>query len=211
MGTVSLQQSLGAPCGGRHPPQTSAFEAGTSGPPAGSARLLGCHLSHSAPRARRRLRQGTSQKRLPHVAPVESLTCDSCSPRLLPFCPPPCALATRTPQVTRDPEEEETKVRDHSRVPSRLPVQGPTLPQEVRTLETLKGPTSSVLPRRPPASALQGASDAFGTRQCCHMLRAGVVSNEQRGERPPPRRGCRPRAGHLRTSHTLEQKRCADT
>lgn len=204
---MSLQQSLGAPWGGRRPPQMSALGAGTSGPPAGSTRLLGCRLSHSAPRARRRPRQGTSQKMLPHVTTIQSLTCNSCPPRLLPFCPPPCALAMRTPQVTRDPEEEETKVWDHSRAPSRLRIQGPALPEEVRTLETLTGTHKQRPARRPPASALQGASDTFGTRQRCRLLvRVGAVSSKRRGECPAP-----PSPGHLRTSHALEQKRCADS
>lgn len=56
--------------------------------------------------------------------------------------------------MTRDPEEEETKVRDHSRAPSRLRVQGPALPEEVRTLETLTGTHKQRPACRPPASAL---------------------------------------------------------
>lgn len=72
---------------------------------------------------------------------------------------------------------------DHSRVPSRLPVQGSTLPEEARTLETQtrsRGPTSSILSRRPPASALRGALDDFGTRQlCCLLLRAGAATSER--------------------------------
>ena len=74
-------------------------------------------------------------------------------------------------------------MRDHSWVPSRLPVQGSTLPEEARTLERQtrsRVPTSRILSRRPPASALRGALDAFGTRQLCRLLlRVGAATSER--------------------------------